>query len=164
MERAFAMYSDGIRKIVEEHAPLRAQMKEIIALVRQLDEEPRLVTQLNSVVTAFIVQVEPHSRAEDEVLSPLLAKHLGNDAPPVVGNAAQHEEARRLLRLYQISFQTYTAGDRSYLKQIKESLESAVNVLTAHFDFEEDKLFPLAEKTLTDEEKAELYKHLEARG
>ena len=103
------MYSDGIQKIVEEHAPLRAQMKEIVDLVHQLDEEPRLVTQLNAVVTAFIVQVEPHSKTEDEVLSPLLAKHLGNDAPPVVGNAVQHEEARRLLRLYQESFQRYTA-------------------------------------------------------
>jgi len=157
------MYTDGIQKIVDEHVPLRAQMKEILSLTEKLDNEPELVGQLNTVVTAFIQQVEPHSIAEDEVLSPLLAKHLGNDAPPVVGNAAQHDEARRLLRLYRDNYQSYTAGDQSSLAQIRQSLQEAVKVLTEHFDFEEEKLFPLAEKILTDDEKIALYAELKAR-
>jgi len=158
------MYSDGIQMIVDEHAPLRKQMGEIRVTALQLDKEPKRLDQLNSAVYSFTQQVEIHSKAEDEILSPLLGKYLGMDAPPVAGNAAQHQEARRLLKQYQDEFSRYSSGDQSRLSFIAESLVEAVKVLTEHFDFEEANLFPLAEKTLSPEDKEELSAKLKARG
>ncbi|MBP1933111.1 hemerythrin domain-containing protein [Ammoniphilus resinae] len=158
------MYSDGIQIIVDEHAPLRKQMGEIREMALQLEKEPEQLKQLHSAVSTFTQQVEIHSKAEDEILSPLLGKYLGMDAPPVAGNAAQHQGARRLLKQYQDEFSRYSSGDQSRLSSISESLVEAVKVLTEHFDFEEANLFPLAERTLSSVDKEELLAKLKSRG
>ncbi|HJV46100.1 MAG TPA: hemerythrin domain-containing protein [Bacillota bacterium] len=157
-------YSDGIQIIVDQHVPLRKQMEEMREIALQLEKDTELLGQLNSVVNSFTQQVEPHSKAEDELLSPLLGKYLGMDAPPVMNNAAQHQEARRLLKQYQEEFNTYRSGDQTRLSYVTESILGAIQVLTEHFDLEETKLFPLAERTLSAEDKVELLTKLEARG
>lgn len=157
-------YCAGIQIIVDQHAPLRKQMKEISDIAEQLAKAPEQFEKLNSAVNAFIQNVEPHSKAEDEVLSPLLAKYVGADAPPVAGNAAQHEEARRLLKLFQEESKAYQAGEKSRLPQAVEAILGAMKVLTEHFDTEEARLFPLAEKTLSADDKATLLANLQARG
>jgi regulator of cell morphogenesis and NO signaling len=161
-------YSKGIQMIVDEHAPLREQMAEISARAQELGQQGDSVSvesveNLNTFVRTFVRQVGAHSVAEDLELSPLLGKHLGMDARPIVGNAEQHHEAKHLLDAYWENFQAFQAGDKSRLSGITESLLGAVKVLTEHFDFEEARLFPLAEQTLTDEEKAELLEKLQAR-
>ena len=161
-------YSEGIQMIVDEHAPLREQMAEISNRVQELVQQGENVSDekvedLNGVVRAFVRQVGAHSVAEDLEFSPLLGKHLGMDSRPIVGNAEQHHEAKHHLDAYWKAFQAYQAGDNFQLPVITQSLLDAVKVLVAHFDFEEANLFPLAEKTLTGDEKAELLVKLQAR-
>jgi regulator of cell morphogenesis and NO signaling len=161
-------YSAGIQMIVDEHAPLREQMAEISNRVQGIVEQGdnvkvEKVEDLNAFVGKFVRQVGAHSVAEDLEFSPLLGKHLGMDARPIVGNAEQHHEAKHHLDAYWKAFQAFQTGDKSQLPTITQSLLEAVKVLVLHFDFEEANLFPLAEKTLTDDEKAELLAKLQAR-
>ena len=160
-------YSDGIQMIVDEHAPLRKQMDDISTFVNELKKKENVTSEdadkLNETVRAFVRQVGAHSVAEDLELSPLLGKHLGMEARPIVGNAEQHHEAKRHLDLYKENLKAFQEGDKSRFDGVAQSLLEAVKVLTEHFDFEEAKLFPLAEQTLTEDEKGELFTRLKAR-
>ncbi len=161
-------YCEGIQMIIDEHPALREQMNGIAKRVSEIEQQAEeaqraALEELDKRVQSFKVEVRAHSEAEEKEFSPLLGKHLGMDALPVVANEQQHTEAKKLIGEYGQHFASWKEGKEGSLSGMKEALLGAVKVLNEHFDKEENILFPLAERTLTDADKLELKMRLQAR-
>lgn len=87
--------------------------------------------------------VESHATLEDELLFDALEPHLGKDVGPLVVMRAEHEEMKHLLRGIDRSVDAGEAIDL-----VREALGAA----RAHFQKEEQALFPMAQRLLGDDE------------
>ena len=87
-----------------------------------------------SVRQEFRIQIEPHFRVEETYLLPALDAAGCRDA--VKRTLDEHRSIRRYIEMQSVS---------------GEDLLAFAGVLKAHVQYEERKLFPLAEKELTEE-------------
>jgi hemerythrin-like domain-containing protein len=98
--------------------------------------------------------LEAHFAAEEQLLAPPLARHLGDSHADLVRLRNEHVELQRLRA--SLRAEAEEAGQRRLLGLFAQQLE-------AHVRWEERELFPLAEATLTADEKRALGDQLPSR-
>ena len=153
----------GLALLKEEHVPLLAKIDSILLETEQINKEEdslKNFADLKNQVEAFKVELEPHSRREEEALFQLLAAYMDPASGPIAVNTGEHKQAADLL----CAFLEKAGKDSLTLTEIKEAtvgIISAANLLKKHFSKEENILFPKAESLLSDEEKKELYRRIQ---
>ncbi|OXB91634.1 MULTISPECIES: hemerythrin domain-containing protein [Parageobacillus] len=153
----------GLERLKQEHGPLREQMHDFFELAQTIgnhdevqDWKERLLA-LRKNVLAFIYELDPHSEREEGVLFPMMARYIGRTSGPIAVMEYEHEQAKQRIA----SFLTKTAElpettDRESAMELADMVIQAYHILSEHFMKEENVLFPMAERMLSDKEKEEL--------
>jgi hemerythrin-like domain-containing protein len=98
-----------------------------------------------------------HHAKEENHLFPLLeARGLPRDHGPTEVMRHEHEQGRRYLRAVANAIEPAAAGDPHALRQFAGQAAAYVALLRQHIAKEDQRLFPLADHCLTDEDQAGL--------
>ncbi len=158
-----AELSAGLAQLKGEHPPLFKKLEELESLTEQIEKgdniEPTFA-DLKTNVENFKAELDPHSEREEGVLFPMMGKYIGTESGPIAVMEYEHEQAKSSIK----TFLTKSEKDQlsvDEMKYLAEFVTNAVNILTAHFSKEENVLFPMAERMLSEEEKEELFKRIQ---
>ncbi|MFC0471420.1 hemerythrin domain-containing protein [Halalkalibacter kiskunsagensis] len=156
-----------LQRLKSEHTPLRIQMDNLYELSVSIEKENEIgrikekLLQLRNGVIQFVALLDPHSEKEEGVLFPMVANYIGKDVGPIYVMEYEHDQAKGNLRKFlEGTINLKECLTISELFQITELYNRAYHVLQEHFLKEEEILFPMAEKLLTNEEKKRLELHI----
>jgi Uncharacterized conserved protein len=150
---------EPLQLLKDEHAPLRAMMYAFNETAQQVmcGDGIELFYMLREQVTAFTLALKKHARKEDDVLFPMMATHIGREFGPIAVMEHEHEQAEmNLERFLEAAGPDGTELDHEEAKFIAGYAAFAYSILTQHFNKEENVLFPMAQRMLSEEEKAQL--------
>ncbi|WP_052947476.1 hemerythrin domain-containing protein [Aneurinibacillus tyrosinisolvens] len=150
-------YCDAIQMLLNEHPPLVARIHKLAEGAKWLDDAAdgqwnEGIQGLCEQEASFRIDLEIHSAKEEEGLFPVLGRHIGTQQGPIAVMEWEHSEAKRLLSAFE--------GQIKHREQAGEaaaSLLGACETLLSHFAKEENVLFPMAQKILSEQEKEALW-------
>lgn len=108
-------------------------------------------------VQAFVHELDPHSEREEGVLFPMMAQYIGRTSGPIAVMEYEHDQAKqRLASFLEKTAELPEAVGRDGAAALADMVIDAYHILAEHFMKEENVLFPMAERLLSDEEKETL--------
>ena len=158
-----AELSEGLKQLKSEHPPLLEQLEKLYTLTQNIDQELNVeedFIELIEQVKAFKAALDSHSEREEGVLFPMMATYIGTTSGPIAVMEYEHDQAKTNIGSFLTNAEV-TEASTEEKKRLAELIQNAYFILTEHFSKEENVLFPMAERMLTDEEKAELYKRIQ---
>lgn len=156
--------SKGLAKLKSEHPPLLDKLNQLYELTQLIENENQAeetFKKLTLKVKEFISELDPHSNREEGVLFEMMGKYIGRTSGPIAVMEYEHDQAKTLIGTF---LEKVNAEEALSLEsQIKYSslIRNAYFILTEHFAKEENILFPIAERMLTEEEKQELFERIQ---
>ncbi|TBL76392.1 hemerythrin domain-containing protein [Paenibacillus thalictri] len=154
---------EPLARLKSEHGPLREQMDAYAREAAEIGTNPNKtdwsgdIASLQIKVETFVRELDPHSEREEEILFPLMAKHVGRQMGPIAVMEHEHELAKQNLAKFTENARNLPGNvDADLAKEIVSYALQAHAVLTEHFMKEENVLFPMAEHMLNAEEKEQL--------
>nr|WP_263328218.1 hemerythrin domain-containing protein [Neobacillus sp. Marseille-Q6967] len=154
--------SKGLKQLKEEHPPLLAQLDglyKLTQLIEQKTETELHFAELTTKVIEFKDALDPHSEREEGVLFPMMGVYIGTTSGPIAVMEYEHDQAKAQIGEFLAKAdKSSAAGEKIELSGL---IKKAYFILTEHFSKEENVLFPMAERMLTDEEKEELYQKIQ---
>jgi len=171
-----------IDRLLAEHRELRTEIDRLRGAVEDLRSGgdaslPVALPALRPVVAMMSGPLLVHARKEDEALFPAVERALGETEGPTAVMRREHVEihdgARRfretLRQLHDVEHPSIVAGGARLLRLVEEggvaelvsTGEELVELLDAHFQKEEDVLFPIARDLLSGEELAAVASRME---
>jgi len=149
-----------LQQLRDEHAPLREMMDAFNSTAQAImtsDDGIKLFNLLREQVADFTVQLKKHAVKEDDVLFPMMALHIGREFGPIAVMESEHEQAEmNLERFLDAAGPAEAELSDEEGRFIAGYAALAHSILTQHFSKEENVLFPMAERMLSDEEKEQL--------
>lgn len=162
---------EGLQRLKDEHPPLRKQMEELFKEAQAIGDDAGVedweapLRALEEKVKIFVAELDPHSKREEDVLFPLMAKHIGREMGPIAVMEYEHEQAKTRLTGFLATMASLTGPIKAdTARRIAGEVAEAVQILFDHFMKEENVLFPMAERILSDAEKEELLAGVKASG
>ncbi|WP_096190961.1 hemerythrin domain-containing protein [Neobacillus soli] len=158
-----AELSVGLKQLKSEHPLLLEQLEGMYGLTQKIDQERDVedyFLELIAMVKEFKAALDPHSEREEGVLFPMMGVYIGTTSGPIAVMEYEHDQAKLNIK----GFLEKAEGNQTSTeekKKLAELIQEAYFILTEHFSKEENVLFPMAERMLTDEEKAELYHRIQ---
>lgn len=153
----------GVNQLIEEHRLLLEKLDGLFLLTEKIAKEVDTASnfsELKNKVAAFKKMLDPHSEREEMVLFPMLGVYIGTSTGPIAVMEYDHDQAKGYIRM----FLEKSESENPSLEEIKylsELVKNAYEILTEHFVKEENVLFPMAERMLSDDEKAEFYQKIQ---
>ncbi|RXT06301.1 hemerythrin domain-containing protein [Ammoniphilus sp. CFH 90114] len=160
-ERDFISLCPALDHLYKEHTPLRKQMEEFNTLAKDLQRieegstRAEMWRELIRKVEAFEKDLTPHSEIEEGALFPLLAHYIGRETGPIAVMEYEHDQAKGYLKAF-LEEASKSVDDMKRNELASYAIQTYI-ILSDHFSKEENILFPMAEKFLTDLEKDKLY-------
>jgi regulator of cell morphogenesis and NO signaling len=155
--------SEGLARLKGEHPALRAQMEELYGLTQNIDQELNVEEnfyKLIKKVKEFKGALDPHSEREDGVLFPMMGAYIGTTSGPIAVMEYEHDQAKSNIGAF-LDKAEVGESTTDEKKMLAELVQNAYFILTDHFNKEENVLFPMAERMLSDLEKAELLQKIQ---
>lgn len=159
-------YCAPLQQLINEHPSLLAKMAEFNQMVQRFETDETMqdwnnaIEQLHEKMTIFIAELEPHSDREEDVLFEMMVKYIGREGGPIAVMEYEHNTAKLNLKEFMDKVSAIETEGKTVNKDEALSLFRHLKIvhltLTDHFMKEENILFPMAEQTLSDEEKEEL--------
>ncbi len=156
------LLSPPLQQLQDEHKSLRAMMNRFYEIAEEIEYESgpkvlELFSELCKQVSSFNKELTAHSKREDEGLFPMMDRRLGENDRTIETMEYEHRKAEQHLRDFVDEAALVGEDMDEYAAQtITVYAVQAYATLTQHFAKEENMLFPLAERILSTEEKAEL--------
>lgn len=149
--------SKGLRQLKSEHPPLLAQLEGLFNLTKQIQEDSgieNIFEELIIKVHEFKAALDPHSEREEGVLFPMMGVYIGTTSGPIAVMEYEHDQAKAKIH----KFLEKAGSSKTDLekKNLSDLVKNAYFILTEHFAKEENVLFPMAERMLSEDEKEEL--------
>ncbi|WHY93400.1 hemerythrin domain-containing protein [Neobacillus cucumis] len=154
-----AELSKGLKQLKGEHPPLLDQLDELFKLTKQIEDEKDIeqnFTVLITKVKEFKAELDPHSEREEGVLFPMMGAYIGTTSGPIAVMEYEHDQAKLKIAAFLEKAENDQISSAEK-KNLADLIKNAYLILTEHFSKEENVLFPMAERMLTDEEKEELF-------
>jgi hemerythrin-like domain-containing protein len=156
--------SPGLAQLKGEHGPLREKLAVISSLIENMKNEidmEQTFIELKNSVAVFKAELDPHSEREEGVLFPMMGKYIGTTSGPIAVMEYEHDQAKSFINAFIEKTENEIQVSSEEMKDSAGLAENAYNILTEHFTKEENVLFPMAERMLSDQEKTELYKRIQ---
>ncbi len=103
-----------------------------------------------------------HHGKEEDILFPILEEAgISKDRGPIGVMLYEHTEGREYIKNLSEAFTKYKAGDKTALPAIRENISGYVLLLRNHIDKENNVLFMMADRFLTEEKQEEIYEEFE---
>ncbi|WP_335501586.1 hemerythrin domain-containing protein [Neobacillus drentensis] len=157
--------SKGLQQLKSEHPPLLKQLEEMYDLTQKIDQDIDIdnnFTALITKVSEFKAALDPHSEREEGVLFPMMGVYIGTTSGPIAVMEYEHDQAKANIGEFLKTVES-GLGASEEKKESAQLIQNAYFILTEHFAKEENVLFPMAERMLTDEEKEELFQKIQAQ-
>jgi regulator of cell morphogenesis and NO signaling len=154
---------EGLTQLKGEHPPLLAQLDGLYELTRQIEKDLNTDANFSTLITRvkeFKAALDPHSEREEGVLFPMMGVYIGTTSGPIAVMEYEHDQAKAKIGAFLEKAETGNLTTEE-MKELAELIKNAYFILTEHFSKEENVLFPMAERMLTDEEKDELYRKIQ---
>ncbi|MBM4764324.1 hemerythrin domain-containing protein [Bacillus sp. B15-48] len=157
--------STGLQQLKNEHPSLLAKIDgllDICTKVENSENKDEIFKTLRPAVEEFFAELAPHSEREEGVLFEMMAVYIGRETGPIAVMEYEHDQAKTLIGTFlehtEQGYDSYTVE-----KMIEHAglVKQASYTLIDHFSKEENILFPMAEKMLTDQEKEDLLKRIQ---
>jgi hemerythrin-like domain-containing protein/quercetin dioxygenase-like cupin family protein len=100
-------------------------------------------------------ELEKHFRYEEDFLFPLLGKYIGTDVGPIAVMLAEHRTIRNLHGQFHQYLEQLGQGTQSE-SEVVEVFEPLEDVLRTHITKEDNVLFPLASRVMSEEDRNEV--------
>jgi regulator of cell morphogenesis and NO signaling len=150
---------EGLAQLKSEHPPLLEKLDRLYELTQNIEKEIDLDNTFQKLITdvrVFISELEPHSEREEGVLFKMMENYIGKSTGPIAVMEYEHDQAKMFIGTFldkSTNSEILSTDD-----QIKYAglIKNAYFTLTEHFAKEENILFPMAEKMLSNIEKDEL--------
>jgi regulator of cell morphogenesis and NO signaling len=155
--------SKGLKQLKSEHPSLLKQLEGMYDLTQKIDQEIDIETNfatLIAIVKEFKASLDPHSEREEGVLFPMMGVYIGTTSGPIAVMEYEHDQAKANISEFLTKVESGLAS-KEEKKQAAQLIQNAYFILTEHFSKEENVLFPMAERMLTDEEKDELFQKIQ---
>lgn len=103
-----------------------------------------------------------HHGKEEDILFPVLeSKGVPRENGPIGVMLFEHKVGRGFIKEMSEAFTQYKGGDKNALLKIANSMRSYINLLTGHIHKENNILFPIGDRVLSDQLQNELYEKFE---
>ncbi|WP_316568321.1 hemerythrin domain-containing protein [Neobacillus sp. YIM B06451] len=154
----------GLKQLKEEHPPLLSQLDGLLEEVRKIEKEEDVIetfSRLTERTNKFIADLGPHSDREEGVLFDMMGQYIGRTSGPIAVMEYEHDRAKTLIGTYlERTAQEGAEFSEDEIRELASQIKEAYYTLTEHFAKEENVLFPMAQRMLSDDEKAELYQRI----
>ena len=155
---------EGLTQLKREHIPLLEKLHGLNHLCSKIDQNEDAeenFSKLTPAVEIFMAELGPHSEREEQVLFRMMETYLGVGMGPVAVMEYEHEQAKSLIgRFLENSSSQSEPLSLAQMKEDSSLVKNAYLTLVDHFSKEENVLFPMAERMLTNEEKSELFEKI----
>lgn len=154
--------SKGLHQLKSEHPSLLAQLEGLFNLTKQIQEDSdidNIFEELTNKVNEFKEALEPHSEREEGVLFPMMGVYIGTTSGPIAVMEYEHDQAKA--KIHEFLEKAGSSKTEQEKKNLSDLVKNAYYILTEHFAKEENVLFPMAERMLSDDEKEELYQRIQ---
>jgi hemerythrin-like domain-containing protein len=153
--------SEGLKQLKGEHPPLLEKLDGLYKSTQLIKEDANVeknFVDLITKVSEFKSALDPHSEREEGVLFPMMGVYIGTTSGPIAVMEYEHDQAKSNIRAFLEKAESPVSS--AEMKSLAELIKNACFILTEHFAKEENVLFPMAEKMLSEEEKEELYRKI----
>ncbi len=143
-----------VEQIAPELRPLVSDHVELCKILEAVQKAPSDGLVQHALATVR-QELASHFVAEEELLFPLMAKHVGGmDVGPVARLLEEHQKIRRLHTEAQEIFDTQLRQPDEHVKNLmSEKLRELSHALLNHIGKEDSHLFPMASRLLSEAEK-----------
>ncbi|NRD78678.1 hemerythrin domain-containing protein [Bacillus sp. BRMEA1] len=151
--------SAGLKQLKNEHPPLLQELDGLYSLTQKIDEEVETETTFGELiikVKEFKDHLDKHSEREEGVLFPMMGVYIGTSIGPIAAMEYEHDQAKLNISTFLSQVEQHDCLTNAKRKELAQYIQNAYFILTEHFAKEENVLFPMAERMLSQEEKAEL--------
>jgi regulator of cell morphogenesis and NO signaling len=158
-----AELSKGLKQLKSEHPLLLEQLEGMYELTQKVDQELDIETNFTELITKvkeFKAALDPHSEREEGILFPMMGAYIGTTSGPIAVMEYEHDQAKSNIGAFLAKVEGELDSNEKK-KKAAELIQNAYFILTEHFSKEENVLFPMAERMLTDEEKEELFRKIQ---
>lgn len=148
-------------ELVHEHQVILHVLKRSTAEAQGIRDGAAIRTDLIEMMLDFFRNFTDkcHHAKEEKHLFPMLeTKGMSHDSGPIAVMLAEHAEGRRLLSQIDGLLPVAKQGGQGAIAAIGETLSGYVNLLENHITKENNVLFPLAERVLSEADRAALEK------
>ncbi|RHW31438.1 hemerythrin domain-containing protein [Neobacillus notoginsengisoli] len=154
----------GLKQLKEEHPPLLSQLDGLLSTVVKIENEENIIEsfkELTDRTRSFIADLGPHSDREEGVLFEMMGEYIGRHSGPIAVMEYEHDRAKTLIGTYLTRTAEESAEfSEAEIRELAAMIKEAYYTLTEHFAKEENVLFPMAQRMLSEEEKAELHRRI----
>ena len=153
---------NAIEELENEHEAVRLTLNILEKIGQQIKEskqisKPEHLNQLFEFFTIFIDHC--HHGKEEELLFPALEKAgISRDGGPIGVMLSEHQKGRDLVKKMKLLSDKTLKGDVSAAESMNESIFAYTTLLNFHIDKENNVLFPLAVRNLSEGKLQELKK------
>lgn len=151
--------------------PLRAEHRELLPEIERLrataDDlatvpSQSTIGQLDALIGFLRTQLIPHARAEEKVLYPDIARHLGSARATATMNADHEEVVRLVTELSELRDGVHGgSANRAHAIALRRVLYGLYAILKLHLAKEEDLYLPILDAALSSDEAAALFRRME---
>lgn len=155
----------AIQELRMEHDAVRLTLKALDRICQKIElsgklDDPQDVDHLLEFFTVFVDKC--HHGKEEELLFPTLEQiGVGRDKGPIGVMLTEHQLGRECVREMKAAFSQFKAGVASAAVDFTRTARDYISLLDQHINKENNVLFPLAEKQLSEAKLAELLKGFE---
>ena len=156
---------NAIQELRMEHDAVKLTLKVLNKICQKIEPsrklgDPQHVDHLLEFFTVFVDKC--HHGKEEELLFPALEQiGVGRDKGPIGVMLMEHQLGREYVQKMKAAFSQFMMGASSAAVNFTRSARDYISLLNQHIDKENNVLFPIAEKQLTEAKLAELLKGFE---
>ena len=150
---------EATKILMEEHRVIERVIDAIEVAARRLDSDPSIRAGFFLDAADFIREFADgcHHRKEEGVLFPAMeAAGVPKKGGPIGVMLTEHEEGRRLTRGMRTAAEKLATGDEAARGEVQRNALGYVNLLRQHIMKEDSVLFPMADRVIRDQERAEV--------
>ncbi len=152
--------------LIEEHKMLQQITEKLITLTEKIQKiEIPIIEELSQIkhILDELLDAEKHYLREENVLFPILEKHGITEPPAIMW--MEHNQLREKKKQLKFLLENYTKISFSDFKiQLNELVNTMKNILDNHIYKENNILFPVAQRVITEKEWIDIRKDFDEIG
>lgn len=154
-----------IQDLKQEHEAVKVTLRILDSIVNVAETSGQLanpdhVAQLMDFFKVFVDTC--HHTKEEQLLFPALEEvGVSRESGPIGVMLKEHQQGRESVAKMKVALARYLDDDREAVRELIKNARAYISLLNQHIEKENNVLFPIAEKNLSDEKQAELWEGFE---
>jgi len=158
------IHKTPVEVLMDEHRLIERILKIVAAASNRLASREEVEVSIFERAIDFIRTFADrcHHRKEEDTLFPVFEQRgIPRQGGPIGVMLEEHEAGRRYVRSMAEALEKYKAGDSSQAEAVVENALSYVELLSQHIPKEDNILYPMGDRLITDEDRRRLIERFE---